>query len=65
MPNHVHVLVQIRETPLALLIKGWKGRIAREANKLLGRQGAFWFGDTDEQPTRGARVEGGSDKPEF
>ncbi len=42
MPNHVHVLVRIRDTPMAVLIKGWKGRIAREANKLLRRQGPFW-----------------------
>jgi putative transposase len=42
MPNHIHVLVHIRATPLAALIRSWKGRIAREANKLLGRQGAFW-----------------------
>jgi REP element-mobilizing transposase RayT len=42
MPNHIHVLVQIHQTPLASLIKGWKGRIAREANQLLRRQGTFW-----------------------
>ena len=42
MPNHIHVLVRIHGTPLAALIKRWKGRIAREANKLLRRQGAFW-----------------------
>jgi putative transposase len=42
MPNHVHVLVRIRDTPMAVLIKNWKGRIAREANKLLRRPGPFW-----------------------
>jgi REP element-mobilizing transposase RayT len=42
MPNHIHVLVQIRETPLAGLIKAWKGRIARAATQLLRRQGSFW-----------------------
>jgi putative transposase len=45
MPNHIHVLVQIRETPLASVIKTWKGRIARAANQLLGRQGSFWEGE--------------------
>ena len=42
MPNHIHVLVHIRATPLSALIKSWKGRIARESNKLLCRQGDFW-----------------------
>ena len=42
MPNHVHVVVDVWETPLADLLKSWKGFIAREANKLLGRKGAFW-----------------------
>lgn len=45
MPNHVHVLVQVRDTPLSSLIKAWKGRVAREANRLLGREGAFWERD--------------------
>jgi REP element-mobilizing transposase RayT len=42
MPNHVHVLVQIGETPLSSLLATWKRFIAREANKLLGRTGPFW-----------------------
>ena len=56
MPNHIHVLAQIRETPLAGLFKTWKGRIARAANQLLRRQGSFWereYWDTymrDEEP---------------
>ena len=45
MPNHVHVLVRILETPLAGLIKTWKGGVAREANKLLRREGSFWERD--------------------
>ncbi len=40
--DHVHVLVRIRGTPMAVITKNWKGRIAREANKLLRRQGPFW-----------------------
>ena len=61
MPNHIHVLAQIRQIPLAGLIKTWKGRIAREANKLLRREGAFWereYWDTymrDEAHTARAR----------
>ena len=31
--------------PLVKLINGWKGRSSREANKLLGRRGAFWQED--------------------
>jgi REP element-mobilizing transposase RayT len=42
MPNHVHLLVDVWETPLAELVKSWKSFVAREANKLLDRSGAFW-----------------------
>jgi REP element-mobilizing transposase RayT len=42
MPNHVHLLVDVWETPLSELVKSWKGFVAREANKVLGRSGAFW-----------------------
>jgi putative transposase len=45
MPNHVHVLVQIWETPLASLARSWKRYVAREANKLLHRAGHFWERD--------------------
>ena len=42
MPNHAHVLVEVWETPLAEVLRSWKGFTARAANKLLGREGAFW-----------------------
>jgi REP element-mobilizing transposase RayT len=42
MPNHVHLLVDVRDTPLAELVKSWKSFVARAANKLLGRSGEFW-----------------------
>ena len=45
MPNHIHVLVEVWETPLARLLKSWKGFTARAANKLLGHEGAFWERD--------------------
>lgn len=45
MPNHVHLVVDIRDIALAKLINGWKGKSSREANKLLGRRGAFWQED--------------------
>ena len=42
MPNHVHVLVDIWQTPLAAVMQSWKRFIAREANRLLGREGTLW-----------------------
>jgi len=42
MPNHVHVLVEVWQTPLAKLLRNWKGFIACEANKMIRRQGVFW-----------------------
>ena len=45
MPNHVHLVVDVWNVPLVKLINGWKGKAAREANKCLGRNGAFWQGD--------------------
>ena len=42
MPNHVHVVVHIWQTPLAPILKSWKGFVAVEANKLLRRRGSFW-----------------------
>ena len=45
MPNHVHVVVEVWEVPLAKLINNWKGRSAREANQLLIRTGPFWQKD--------------------
>ena len=42
MPNHVHALVDIWQTPLAAVMQSWKRFIARQANKLLRREGTFW-----------------------
>lgn len=42
MPNHLHLLVDVWDEPLAKLIGGWKGVIAHEANKFLKRSGEFW-----------------------
>lgn len=35
MPNHVHVLVDVQQTPLWRIVQGWKVRVAREARMLL------------------------------
>ena len=46
MPNHVHVLVEIKSGhPLHRVIHSWKSYTASQANKILGRSGPFWFVD--------------------
>ena len=45
MPNHVHLLVEIRQTPQTELLKNWKGYSARCINRLLGRRGKLWQDD--------------------
>src|SRR5262249_16877026 len=59
MPNHVHVLLEVWQTPLARVLQSWKRFIAREANKLLHREGSFWkreywdtYMRTEEQSVR-------------
>jgi REP element-mobilizing transposase RayT len=42
MPNHVHALFDIWGIPMADIMRSWKGFTARQANRLLGRSGAFW-----------------------
>jgi hypothetical protein len=38
MPNHVHVLVHVWETPLGKLIQSWKRHIATEAEAILAER---------------------------
>lgn len=46
MPNHVHAVVEIlRGYPLGGVVRAWKTFTAREANRVLGRCGAFWMAD--------------------
>jgi putative DNA methylase len=46
MPNHVHVLIeQIPGYPLGDIVHAWKSFTAKQANKHLGRTGAFWAPD--------------------
>ena len=45
MPNHVHLVVDVWEVPLAKLMSGWKGKSSRLANVLLCRSGKFWQED--------------------
>lgn len=42
MPNHVHLVVDVWQTPLSGLLHLWKGRSSRLANQFLGRRGTFW-----------------------
>jgi REP element-mobilizing transposase RayT len=42
MPNHLHVLVDIWQTPMAEVAKSWKQFIARHANQQLRREGRLW-----------------------
>lgn len=43
MPNHVHVLFEIRRGfSLPSIVHSWKSYTANEANKLLNRRGEFW-----------------------
>lgn len=46
MPNHVHVLIeQAGGFPLGDIVHAWKSFTAKQANKRLGRTGAFWAPD--------------------
>jgi len=45
MPNHLHLVVDVLEVPLAKLMNTWKGKSARAANQLLCRTGRFWQPD--------------------
>ncbi|MGM0588029.1 MAG: transposase [Bacteroidota bacterium] len=48
MPNHIHILFrhlaksEDEKYPLAEIIRSYKWYVARNGNKILGREGAFW-----------------------
>lgn len=42
MPNHVHALIEVLQTPLAEILHGWKSYTSKAANRLLNRSGDFW-----------------------
>lgn len=42
MPNHVHVLFEMRDLPMGQILKAWKGTCSNAINKLLGRAGTLW-----------------------
>jgi REP element-mobilizing transposase RayT len=46
MPNHVHtVIAPINEYRLGAIVQAWKSFSAKQANRLLGREGPFWHKD--------------------
>jgi len=45
MPNHVHILFRVVAVSMAETVGAWKKHTGRLANKLLGKQGAFWAED--------------------
>jgi hypothetical protein len=42
VPNHVHAVIEIWQTPLAGLFYSWKSYTSKQAGKVLGRTGHFW-----------------------
>jgi len=55
MPNHVHVLLQVKHAPLSEIIRQWKGRSALRANRYLQRRGTFWFKEYFDRYIRNQR----------
>ena len=46
MPNHVHCLITPAPTQsLSAILHGWKSYTGNQANRILGRRGAFWDED--------------------
>ena len=42
MPDHVHVLLQLREVPLQRVMNRFKSTTAIRLNRAIGRTGRFW-----------------------
>jgi valyl-tRNA synthetase len=56
MPNHVHVIVRPFEGyDLAGILHSWKSFTAKEANKQLGKTGAFWQEESYDHLIRGEK----------
>ena len=45
MPNHVHLVADVWDVPLANMVNAWKGKSSRLANLALRRRGHFWQED--------------------
>ena len=57
MPNHVHVLFKVGTASMSETVGAWKKHTSRLANKLLGKQGAFWTEDYFDTYMRDAEHE--------
>ncbi|MEO7300114.1 MAG: transposase [Verrucomicrobiota bacterium] len=57
MPNHVHVLFKVGAASMSEIVAAWKKHTGRLANKLLGKQGAFWAEDYFDTYMRDAEHE--------
>ncbi len=56
MPNHVHAVFRPgSDWPWWKITGGWKSFTSKEANKILGRSGAFWQDDSWERLIRSER----------
>ena len=56
MPTHVHALITLSEgQPMGGALHSWKSFTASEANRLLGRRGAFWQREYRDRFIRDAR----------
>jgi len=57
MPNHVHVLVKpLGEHTIAEILHSWKSHTAREINKRMGGEGAFWMKESYDHIVRNERA---------
>jgi len=54
MPNHVHVVLTLADR-IDRVVQGWKSFTSKAANKLLGREGAFWHEDYFDRTVRDSR----------
>jgi len=45
MPNHVHMVVEIWEMPMSVVVKNWKSFTSKVVNRRLGRVGTLWQSD--------------------
>ena len=59
MPNHVHMVVRVVEEapPLVKTLQRLKSYTATQANKLLGRTGAFWQAESYDHVVRKGKLE--------
>jgi leucyl-tRNA synthetase len=58
MPNHVHVLVTLKEgEEISKILHSWKSFTAKEINKLTGAEGAVWQDETFDRIIRSSEHE--------